>query len=77
MEINLHPNAQTTPAIRQALQQSDRSTRELANQTNGMIERFNGRIADVLATTRFDSSESLAFKYLIKFNVIFDRTKII
>ncbi len=29
-------------------------------QTNGMIERFNGRIADVLATTRFDSSENLA-----------------
>ena len=29
-------------------------------QTNGMIERFNGRIADVLATTRFDSSLSLA-----------------
>jgi transposase InsO family protein len=29
-------------------------------QTNGMIERFNGRIADVLATTRFDSSQSLS-----------------
>ena len=29
-------------------------------QTNGMIERFNGRISDVLATTRFDSSENLA-----------------
>jgi transposase InsO family protein len=29
-------------------------------QTNGMVERFNGRIADVLATTRFDSSQSLA-----------------
>lgn len=28
-------------------------------QTNGMIERFNGRISDVLATTRFDSSLSL------------------
>ena len=25
-----------------------------------MIERFNGRIADVLATTRSDSSQSLA-----------------
>ncbi|CAD7855780.1 MAG: hypothetical protein, partial [Olavius algarvensis Gamma 1 endosymbiont] len=24
-------------------------------QTNGMIERFNGRIADVLRTHRFDS----------------------
>ncbi len=29
-------------------------------QTNGVIERFNGRIADVLATTQFDSSENLA-----------------
>ncbi len=28
-------------------------------QTNGMIERFNGRIADVLRTHRFDSSASL------------------
>ncbi len=29
-------------------------------QTNRMIERFNGRIADALATTRFDSAEYLA-----------------
>ncbi len=29
-------------------------------QTNGMAERFNGRIADVLNTTRFDSSADLA-----------------
>ncbi len=29
-------------------------------QTNGMVERFNGRIAEVLATTRFDSAQSLA-----------------
>lgn len=28
-------------------------------QTNGLVERFNGRIADVLATTRFDSAASL------------------
>jgi len=38
-----------------------RLTQPRTPQTNGMIERFNGRIADVLATTRFDSSESLAF----------------
>ena len=37
-----------------------RLTKARTPQTNGMIERFNGRIADVLATTRFDSSESLA-----------------
>jgi len=28
-------------------------------QTNGMVERFNGRIADVLATTRFRTGEHL------------------
>lgn len=28
-------------------------------QTNGMVERFNGRISEVLATTRFDSSNDL------------------
>ncbi|MGA8277036.1 MAG: integrase core domain-containing protein, partial [Rhodanobacteraceae bacterium] len=28
-------------------------------QTNGMVERFNGRIRDVLATTRFRSREDL------------------
>lgn len=28
-------------------------------QTNGMVERFNGRISDVLATHRFDSREAL------------------
>jgi transposase InsO family protein len=28
-------------------------------QTNGMVERFNGRISEVLATTRFCSSEHL------------------
>lgn len=28
-------------------------------QTNGMVERFNGRISDVLATHRFDSRQAL------------------
>jgi transposase InsO family protein len=28
-------------------------------QTHGMVERFNGRIGEILATTRFDSSQSL------------------
>jgi len=28
-------------------------------QTNGRVERFNGRISEVLATTRFDSAQSL------------------
>jgi len=29
-------------------------------QTNGMVERFNGRIAEILATTRFDSRADLS-----------------
>ncbi|MEF3192667.1 MAG: IS481 family transposase, partial [Halothiobacillaceae bacterium] len=28
-------------------------------QTNGMVERFNGRIAEILATNRYDSAKSL------------------
>lgn len=28
-------------------------------QTNGMVERFNGRISDILKTTHFDSSQDL------------------
>lgn len=36
-----------------------RLTKPRTPQTNGMIERFNGRIADVLRTHRFDSSASL------------------
>jgi len=37
-----------------------RLTKPRTPQTNGMVERFNGRIAEVLATTRFDSTEHLA-----------------
>jgi transposase InsO family protein len=36
-----------------------RLTKARTPQTNGMVERFNGRIADVLKTTRFDSSHNL------------------
>ena len=47
-----------------------RLTKPRTPQTNGMIERFNSRIADVLRTNRFDSSASLQptlkrFVYLI------------
>ena len=37
-----------------------RLTRPRTPSTNGMVERFNGRIADVLRTHRFDSREDLA-----------------
>ncbi|MDO9053269.1 MAG: DDE-type integrase/transposase/recombinase, partial [Gallionella sp.] len=40
-------------------------------QTNGMVERFNGRIADVLKTNRFDSAldlEQTLMRYLILYN---------
>lgn len=36
-----------------------RLTRPKRPQTNGMVERFNGRIADILRTTRFDCSKDL------------------
>ena len=36
-----------------------RLTKPRHPQTNGMVERFNGRISEVLATTRFDSAENL------------------
>jgi len=43
-------------------------------QTNGMIERFNGRIVDVVRTHRFDSSASLKttlirFVYLYNYHI--------
>lgn len=40
-------------------------------QTNGMVERFNGRISDILATTHFDCREQLATtidRYAILYN---------
>jgi transposase InsO family protein len=36
-----------------------RLTKPKSPQTNGMVERFNGRIADVLKTNRFRSGEDL------------------
>jgi transposase InsO family protein len=43
-------------------------------QTNGMVERFNGRISEVLATTRFDSRLSLEttlkrYAYLYNYHI--------
>ena len=34
-------------------------TKPKSPQTNGMVERFNGRISEVLATHRFDSRATL------------------
>jgi transposase InsO family protein len=36
-----------------------RLTKPRTPRTNGMVERFNGRIADVLKTHRFTSGEDL------------------
>ena len=36
-----------------------RLTKPRTPQTNGMVERFNGRLSEVLATTRFNSAENL------------------
>ena len=43
----------------QALDIEHRLTRPKSPQTNGMVERFNGRIADILKTNRFNSAEDL------------------
>ena len=43
----------------QALGIEHRLTRPRTPKTNGMVERFNGRIADVLKTHRFSSREDL------------------
>ncbi len=41
-------------------------------QTNGMVERFNGRISEVLATTRFDSSVELS-KTLLRYAYLYNQ----
>ena len=43
----------------QALGIEHRLTRPRTPKTNGMVERFNGRIGDVLKTHRFHSGEEL------------------
>ncbi|MDN0085246.1 IS481 family transposase [Crenobacter sp. SG2305] len=48
-----------------------RLTKPRSPQTNGMVERFNGRISDVLATHRFESGEDLAQtlgRYVLLYN---------
>jgi len=42
-----------------ALDIEHRLTKPRTPQTNGMVERFNGRIANVLRTHHFDNSEAL------------------
>ena len=43
----------------QALNIAHRMTKPRTARSNGMVERFNGRIADVLKTQRFTSDEDL------------------
>lgn len=48
-----------------------RLTKPRSPQTNGMVERFNGRISDVLATHRFESGTDLAVtleRYVLLYN---------
>lgn len=54
-----------------ALDIEHRLTKPRTPQTNGMVERFNGRIADVLRTHHFDSSEALQhtlLRYVFLYN---------
>ena len=55
----------------QALGIEHRLTRPRTPQTNGMVERFNGRIADVLRTHRFQSGEDMQqtlLRYVMLYN---------
>lgn len=55
----------------QALGIEHRLTKPRTPQTNGMVERFNGRIADVLKTHRFNSAEDMTqtlMRYVALYN---------
>jgi transposase-like protein len=55
----------------QALSIEHRLTKPRTPQTNGMVERFNGRIADVLKTHRFTSGkvlEQTLMRYVALYN---------
>lgn len=54
-----------------ALEIEHRLTRPRTPQTNGMVERFNGRISDVLNTHRFNSAlelEQTVLRYVALYN---------
>ena len=51
-----HDEALTHPLSPDELGIGHRLAPPLHSQTNGMVERFNGRISDVLKTNRFDSA---------------------
>lgn len=54
-----------------ALEIEHRLTKPRTPQTNGMVERFNGRISEVLATHRFESGEDLSTtleRYVLLYN---------
>lgn len=64
----VHARARTTPLIRAEIRQSKLGVVELAEhrlspprhpQTNGLVERFNGRISEVVQQTRFKSGAEL------------------
>jgi transposase InsO family protein len=48
-----------------------RLTRPRTPQTNGMVERFNGRIADILKTHHFVSGEDLE-QTLLRYAVLYN-----
>ena len=59
------------------LQIEHRLTKPRSPQTNGMVERFNGRIADVLNTNRFVSGEDLEqtiMRYVTLYNTQFPQS---
>ena len=49
-----------------------RLTKPRTPRTNGMVERFNGRITDVLKPHRFSSSENLG-QTLLRYVTLYNR----
>lgn len=66
MVRNMRPSRESEPSGNHELDQlckelgiEHRLIKPRTPRTNGMVERFNGRIADVLKTHRFNSREDM------------------
>ena len=60
-----------TPPKSPQSEEDQETVRGTVSPTNGMAERFNGRIADVLKTNRFDSAldlEQTLMRYVALYN---------
>jgi transposase InsO family protein len=63
--------SESRPTLCQALGIEHRLTKPRTPKTNGMVERFNGRISDVLKTNRFNFAldmEQTLLRYVALYN---------